>query len=491
MLYIVSMDDAGHNIWGIERSQCRTVLEVRLWEIVQWQQERIAVLERRVGKLEVALAKALKNSSTSSKPPSSDIVKPPKPPSSESGEKRKLGGQPGHVQHSRLPFDAASVAQTHTYTLQSCPHCHGPVELLPAETRVIQQVEVPATPVLRVEEHRGLAYWCQRCLQVHYAPLPPAVEKGGLIGPHLTAQLAYLKSAHHASFSTLRTHLRDVMGLTVSRGYLVKILGKVTEALQQPYGELAALLPSEPVLNVDETGHKENKRRFWTWCFRAGGYTLFKIAPSRGSVVLWEVLGEEFAGVLGCDFFSAYRKYMKHCHILVQLCLAHFIREIKFLITLPDPDAVAYGKRLLDTMRALFHVIHQRETMAPAAFTAALCKARQAILREAQRHVPAVREAQLVAKRLRNYGDAYFQFITTPGVEPTNNLAEQAIRFVAIDRHITQGTRSERGREWSERIWTVLATCATQKRSAYDYLVEVVEAHFNGLPIPSLLAIPP
>jgi len=57
-------------------------------------------------------------------------------------------------------------------------------------------------------------------------------------------------------------------------------------------------------------------------------------------------------------------------------------------------------------------------------------------------------------------GEAYFRFITTPGIDPTNNLAEQAIRFVVIDRHITQGTRSEKGRRWCERIWTVIATCA-------------------------------
>jgi len=149
------------------------------------------------------------------------------------------------------------------------------------------------------------------------------------------------------------------------------------------------------------------------------------------------------------------------------------------------------GYRLLEGMRSLFHVIHGHDAMDAAAFTAALSEARAAIVQEAQRDVPASKPAQLVAKRLREHGAAYFQFITTPGIEPTNNLAEQAIRFVAIDRHITQGTRGERGCRWSERIWTVVATCAVQGRSAFDYLVEVVQAHFNGQPIPSLLPLPP
>jgi len=86
------------------------------------------------------------------------------------------------------------------------------------------------------------------------------------------------------------------------------------------------------------------------------------------------------------------------------------------------------------------------------------------------------------------HGDAYFRFMTTPGVAPTNNLAEQAVRFVVIDRRITQGTRSERGRQWSERIWTVIATCTQQGRSVFDYLRDAITAHFNGRPIPALIA---
>ena len=83
---------------------------------------------------------------------------------------------------------------------------------------------------------------------------------------------------------------------------------------------------------------------------------------------------------------------------------------------------------------------------------------------------------------------AYFRFITTPGIEPTNNLAEQAIRFVALDRLVTQGTRSERRRRhWCERIWTAMATCAQQNRSVFAYLREALQAHLRGEPAPSLL----
>jgi len=247
------------------------------------------------------------------------------------------------------------------------------------------------------------------------------------------------------------------------------------------------LLPDESHLNVDETGHKDRKRRFWTWCFRAELYTLFKIARTRSAEVLLEVLGQEFDGVLGCDFFSAYRRYMRECGVDLQFCLAHFIREVKFLLTLPDPRDRAYGENLLGGLRRLFRVIHEREQWSAAEFAQRLARARTDLQWQATQQMPATVAAGKLAKRLQKYGESYFRFITTPGVEPTNNLAEQAIRFVVIDRLITQGTRSAMGQRWCERIWTVIATCAQQGRSVFEFVSQAVAQWFQAEPGQSLL----
>ena len=119
---------------------------------------------------------------------------------------------------------------------------------------------------------------------------------------------------------------------------------------------------------MDETGHKENGKSLWTWCFRAERYTLFKSEPSRGSDVLIDVLGRQFDGVRGCDYFSAYRKYMKDVGAEVQFCLAHLIRDVKFLTTLPDAVTRNFGQRLLDALRKLFRVIHRRQRMTSVQF---------------------------------------------------------------------------------------------------------------------------
>jgi len=294
-----------------------------------------APLQERIAALEAELAKAKKNSSNSSKPPSSDLVKPPKP-RREDGQKRQRGGQPGHEQNLRPEFAPEAIDQTVSYTLDRCPDCGGKLKLFERPAEVLQQVEIPAAPAI-VTEHRVPGYWCPHCHKYHSAALPKAVEAAGLFGARLTALVAYLKGVCHASYTTIRKFLRDVVGVKVSRGYLVKLIAKVSESLAQSYGELFARLPDEDVLNVDETGHPENRQRLWTWCFRS-----------------------------------------------------------------------------------------------------ALETARRRVLWAGTTDVPRTRHAQNLAERFRKHGDAYFRFITTPGIGPTNNLAEQAIRFVVIDRRITR-----------------------------------------------------
>jgi hypothetical protein len=283
-----------------------------------------------------------------------------------------------------------------------------------------------------------------------------------------------------------------VIKIPVSRGMLSKLIRKVSQSLQDPYKELLQLLADEDRLNVDETRHKENGRRLWTWCFRAQLYSVFKISPSRGSDVLIEVLGTEFDGVLGCDYFSAYRKYMRlNENVALQFCLAHLIRDVKFLAEHPDPENREYGERLRELFRKLFRTINRRdEYQSEATFRRALERIRNDLCWEAGMEVVDTREAGNMAERFYQHVESYFRFITEPGIEPTNNLAEQAIRFVAIHRRMTQGTRGEVGQRWFERICTVAVTCDQQSRSAFEFLCQSVTALFVGNHSPSLLPVP-
>jgi len=448
--------------------------------------------------LEIKIAKLSKDSSNSSKRPSSDDITKPKSNKKKKKGNRRIGGQLGHQRHERPLFAEEEIDKFHPYILTTCPDCNGEVSIMDGKPRIIQQVELIEVPLIK-EEHRSYPVWCAKCGKIHYMPFPPEVYKEGLFKERLTSLVAYMKNVCHASFSTIRKYIRDVLGEKISRGYLRKVIEKVSVSLQGPYNELLDRLPLETTVNVDETGHKENGDRFWTWVFRAELYVLFKIDKSRGSKVLIDVLGKEFDGVMGCDYFSAYRKYMKDFNVSIQFCIAHLIRDIRFLTTLKDAETKAYGKRLLDEVKNMFKVIHDRDSMTSQTFTNALGHSRQKIITIALDEVPSrlnkdgkeeKRQAQNLANRFRNHGKAYFKFITTPGIDPTNNVAEQAIRFVVIDRHVTQGTRSIKGRKSNERLWTVIATCAIQGRSAYNFILESVKAYFHNRPSPSLLPGP-
>ena len=92
--------------------------------------------------------------------------------------------------------------------------------------------------------------------------------------------------------------------------------------------------------------------------------------------MLIEVLGTEFNGVLGCDYFSSYRRYLREFDVSLQFCLAHLIRDVKFLATLPDARDRRYGTKLREALRELFGVIHRRDQLTAREFQSQLEAAR-------------------------------------------------------------------------------------------------------------------
>jgi transposase len=441
----------------------------------------VAELLQRVDRLESELAKARKDSSNSSKPPSSDIVKPT---AKRRRRKRKPGGQPGHAKHQRKPFEPDQVDKTIEYELTD----EDAIGLTPLDQwQITQQIELVEQPFI-ITEHRARQYCDERTGAIITAPLPQEIAATGLVGPRLSAVIAYQKTACHMSYTTIQNFWREVGEFDISRGQLAKVVGKVSRAIEAPYNELKAALVTQDRLGIDESGHKNSGKRHWTWCFRAADFTVFHIDPSRGSVVLRKVLGETFGGVIGCDYFSAYRKYMGESGATVQFCMAHLIRDVRFLAEHSDKSLSRFGEKLLGHLRKIFDALHRPDDWTAKGFARRMQKLRDGFLKQV-RHPPSVSEANNLASRFRGRSALhYFTFLTTPGVEPTNNLTEQSIRHIVIDRRITQGTRSESGMRWCERSWTILATCRQQSRAAFEFLHVALVANLTGQPAPSLLS---
>ena len=282
----------------------------------------VAALTKRVAELELALAKAKKDSSTSSKPPSSDIVKP-KPKKRPGQRKRHKGGQHGHQRQLREPLPPERVNETITWEIDNKE-----VERLgltpTGDFEIIQRIELPESPI-HVTNHQLTVY--RDAAGNLYMPDASELE-GPIFGPRLLATVGWLKSVGHLSYSTLETWMEDVLQVPVSRGYLAKLCtGTISASLSDAYDELTTAIPQQEQLGSDETSIKDNGQKHWIWCITAATFSVFHIARTRSRAVLEKLVGEEFSGYLNFDYFSANCSFAWNYWIKAQYCWAHLIRD--------------------------------------------------------------------------------------------------------------------------------------------------------------------
>jgi transposase len=237
---------------------------------------------------------------------------------------------------------------------------------------------------------------------------------------------------------------------------------------------------------VDETGWKEQGQRCWLWVAVAAVVTVFTIAPSRGRKVLDELLSEHFGGYVGSDRYSAYSGRPPERR---QVCWAHLRRDFQGLVDYGG-RAMWTGRVALALTDRLFHRWHQvrDDPVAWAGFATEVAPLQgefRALL-EVGAASPVDKVSGLCQSLLKVW-PALWTFTTVPGVEPTNNVAERALRPAVLWRKGCFGTQSERGSQFVARMLTVTATCRQQGRSLLDYLTAVCAAAHDRQPIPSLL----
>jgi transposase len=493
---VVKKGKEGESLRELVEKQAKTISEQaeiisKQAALIEKQAETIKRLEARIVELETlvraqqeTIARLQKDSRTSSKPPSSDIVKP-KPPSQpiNGGKKRKIGGQKGHKKHERVPFPPDRVDQVIEVTLDTCPECGGPLQEC-EEVVTKQQIDMVEKPFIVTEYHYH-TYTCPGCQTGHTASEPEGTGSG-LFSVGLIALVAYLKGRCHISYRGLKGFFQDVLGIVISSGFLAKQIKKASGALQGVHQELVDRLKGEGHLFIDESGWKENGEKRWIWAFRAERYAVFLIRDSRKEAVLEEVLGKEYEGIISCDFFAAYRMFYRESKAMVQFCWAHLIREVLFLLKLEEEEVRRYGRRVIKQIKAMFETIHRQDKMGVKEWEERMRGHQEKIVRRATGTVPEQKEARLIAKRMREWEEEYFGFIGA-GIEATNNPAERTIRQMVLDRAVTQGSRGLVGNEWHERFWSVLTTCDMQNKPVMEYLKECLSAYFGTGLYPSLI----
>ncbi len=456
--------------------------------------EVVESLTAEVRSLKLELAKARKDSSTSSKSPSSDIVKPPNK-KTDRRSKSKCGGQQGHKRKLRELLPPERVDESFVYEIDDAQVRDRGLTATD-QFEIIQHIELLDLPV-HVTEHQLRKYFDPDGNMV----LPNVPElQCPIFGPRMLAMIGWLKSRAHCSYSTVALWMSDVLQIPVSRGYLAKLCnGTISASLADVHEELKQAIPQQPQLGSDESSLKNNGKKHWIWCITAPLFTLFHIAATRSRSVLEELIGEDYDGFINFDYFSANCSFAWNFDIKAQYCWAHLIRDIRFLIKHPDNETKVWAEQLQDRSRKLFSAWHRREEMSDEGFRRSMLIHRDRFL-EIIRKPPDSKEAENLACRFPiveypagdnvetyDMSEDYFRFMFDTGVEPTNNHAEQQVRHCVIDRKITQGTRSLAGQRYHERMWTAIATCGKRERSFFDFLYHAIEASLLETEPPSLL----
>jgi transposase len=212
--------------------------------------------------------------------------------------------------------------------------------------------------------------------------------------------------------------------------------------------------------------------------------TLFRIAPSRSGQIARELLGDNYGGVAGTDRCSAYTWLTYR-----QYCWSHLLRDFqKILERGGDSYPVGWYLKLQADYLLMKWARVRDGTLDYGDFLAEFPTIQTQIRHWLTLGLAASSSHTAATCRLLLTADAdLWRFVSVPGLEPTNNSAERALRHSVIWRRTSHGTQSEHGRRFVERILTVVETCRQQQRPVFDFLRQALKAYRAGLPAPSLL----
>ncbi len=448
---------------------------------------QIVRLEARVRDLEERLNR---NSHNSSKPPSSDPPGTPRTPSRKPSGKLS-GGQPGHPGAYRplVPLDKVDTIVDHVP--EKCSSCGEQLVPENANEHDPQRHQVYELPEIKakITEHRLHRGCCPSCGVVTTAELPPEVPPDAF-GPRLEAEIALLIGRYRMSRSEVRDYAEHVWGVPISEGSIYAVERRMSEALAAPYEEVRVTVSGAGVRYIDETPWKQSGQNGWLWVATTASATLFTVTPTRGRQVLCETFGEGLEmGTVVSDRYAVYNVVEMERR---QICHAHLRRDFIKLeerggLTAIFASAARSAQGAMFEVWKRFRVGEIDRQRLQTALEPIKERMHRALLNG--RELADVESAGIFGDMLRHWS-AMWTFATTEGVEPTNNLAERALRKAVLWRKVSGGTRSDIGSRFAERMLTVSQTCRQNGRDLLVFLTQALHAVLLGRPAPSIFAVP-
>jgi transposase len=363
-----------------------------------------------------------------------------------------------------------------------------------------QIVEIPPISPI-VIEHRLHQLTCNECGAMTRATLPLEVNPSGY-GVRVVALVALLSGVYRNSQRMVQSAMQEVFGISISLGTVNRLRLEASNAVARSVDEAKLYIHCSNIVGADETsfnqgnidGFNPQQRKAWLWVAVTPLVTFFEIGLTRCTQAAQNLLGENFGGILNSDRHGAYNWVELERR---QLCWAHLRREFIKISERPGVSA-QLGTALVKQQEKLFELWHRVRdgTLSGCDFGELVLEIRSSIkatLLEADNYSIGTREKTPLAKTVRTCRQllkvepAMWLFVTTQGVEPTNNAAERAIRPAVIWRRTSFGSQTEAGSNFVARMLTVVMTLKSQQRNVLEFITQAVVATRQGKTIPSLL----
>ena len=336
-----------------------------------------------------------------------------------------------------------------------------------------------------VTEYQRHRLVCACCGKSTCAELPEGVPTGQS-GPRLVAFVALLMVCFRLSKRRVSLFCETVLNVPLCPGTIIKLQSIATAATRPAYDSLVKKLPKQDRLNGDETPTKQANQNAWIWTLVAARFTVFAVRLTKAACVIHELLTLEYAGVLTSDRAKMYLWCPR-----LQWCWAHLKRDFEAM-SLRAGEAGDIGKRLSEMTRDMFH--HWHRVRDGTVKWETFIKHRDRLygqvhlaLEDGTRCADNA-TAATCAGLLERYDNLWRFAETQPGLDPTNNAAERALRHPVIWKQLSFGTQSASGSRFVETLLTVLETCRQREKNTFEFLTQAISAHFASQKPPSLLA---
>ncbi|MEO7020500.1 MAG: IS66 family transposase [Ktedonobacteraceae bacterium] len=411
--------------------------------------------------LRVALTRIEELEKQKTPPPAFVKADVKKPDTEEKPPRKKRADEHNHGRPRSVP------TQIVEHRIVTCPECQlrlGGISV----ARVREVIDIPPPPPVEVIHHRIFKGWCAGCQKWHEAPvdLHAEVLGQGRIGVRLTSLMATLRTVMRVPVRQIRALLQNLHGCEVSIGEIAEVLHRLVAHARPVLDDLLTTIRASPAVQADETGWREDGVNGYIWSVCTPTVRYYEYHHSRAGEIVKRLIGDDFQGVLGSDFYAGYTIHQG----LHQRCWTHFLRDVHTLKEKCPQDAA-----LLTWATQVKAVYDEAVTWAARGPDPSLTPRHQHQIRVAQQHVfeqqlwtlcqPFVHQdvpQQTLCKRVERFLPELFVFVAIPGVPAHNNLAERSVRPLVIARKISGGSRSPKGSDTRMGLASLFGTWMAQ-----------------------------